>query len=116
MAKLSEDYVVEFLHRQGYAVVRGARKGVNEWDIFAIKVATGSIEARHVEVQVSYDPVSYLSSGNARRRSDAEVESDMGKWLEKKFVGEKVRTIRDFFYKGEWQCELVHGELADERE
>ena len=116
MAKLAEQYVVEMLNRDGFATVQGLRQGVYEWDILAIKVAGGKVEARHLEVQVSYDPVSYLSNRNARSRSDEEIRTEMTAWLEKKFTGHKVTAARAYFYAGTWTYELVHGELADERE
>jgi hypothetical protein len=50
MAKFAEQYVVEFLNRDGFATIQGVRKGINEWDVLAIKVSTGHIEAKHVEV------------------------------------------------------------------
>ena len=116
MAKLAEQYVIEYLNRQGFATVQGVRKGVNEWDILAIRVSGGQIEARHVEVQVSFDPVSHLSNRNAKKRTDASVVSDMQQWMKKKFIGEKIVSIRNHFYTGLWLYELVHGVLHDNRE
>ncbi len=116
MAKLAEQYVVEYLIREGFATVQGLRKGVNEWDVLAIRVCNGKIEARHLEVQVSFDPVSYLSNSNAKKRTDADVHSEMQKWVEKKFTGEKIFKIRKHFFAGEWAYELIHGVLADSRE
>ena len=116
MAKLSEEYVIEYLTRRGFTTARGIRKGVNEWDIFAINCKTKEIEACHVEVQVSYDPVSYLGSKNARKRSEEEVIEGMQKWMLKKFTGDKIQSIRKHFYTGEWSYCLVHEVLADERE
>ena len=116
MAKLAEQYVVEMLNRDRFATIQGVRQGVHEWDILAIRVSTGVIEARHLEVQVSYDPVSYLSNRNARQRSDDELRTEMGAWMEKKFTGQKVAAVRGGFYTGQWKYELVHGELADQRE
>lgn len=116
MAKLSEEYVIEYLTRSGFTTARGIRKGVNEWDIFAINCKTKEIEACHLEVQVSYDPVSYLSSTSAKRRSEEKVVEEMQKWMIKKFTGEKVQSIRKNFYTGCWSYCLVHEVLADERE
>ncbi len=116
MAKLAEQYVVEFLNREGFATIQGVRKGNNEWDVLAIGLSTGHVEAKHVEIQVSYDPVSYLSNRNARKRSDADLQADMKLWMEKKFTGERIVAIRKLFYPGEWKYELVHGVLADPRE
>jgi hypothetical protein len=116
MAKLSEEYVIEALNREGFLTAQGIRRGTSEWDIFAIRVSRDQIEARHIEVQVSYDPVSHLSNRNARNRTDAEVQSDMDAWMQKKFTGEKVSGIRQQFFHGQWSHELVHGTLVDSRE
>ncbi len=116
MAKLAEQYVAEFLNREGFATIQGVRKGNNEWDVLAIRVSTGHIEAKHVEVQVSYDPVSYLSNQNARKRSEADLQADIKLWMEKKFTGDRIVAIRKLFYPGEWKYELVHGVLADPKE
>lgn len=116
MAKLAEQYVIEQLNREGYATVQGIKKGNNEWDVLAIRVRDGKVEARHVEVQVSFDPVSYLSNPNAKKRTDTEVCSDMEKWIEKKFAGKKIGGIREHFFAGKWSYELVHEVLADPRE
>ena len=116
MAKLAEQYVIEYLNREGFTTAQSLKKGNNEWDLFAIRVSSNKVEARQVEVQVSFDPVSYLSNRNAKRRSDEEVNADMQKWMEKKFPGDKVREVRALFFPGAWSYELVHGVLADERE
>lgn len=115
MSKLSESYVVEYLNRRGFATVQGVKKGAREWDILAIRIKAPA-RALHVEVQVSYDPISYLSSSNARLRTEEVLQADLLKWIHRKFERKEIRKIRKQFFEGEWERWLVHGTLADPRE
>jgi hypothetical protein len=117
MAKLSEQLVVEYLNRKGYFCIHGLRQGVNDSDILAIGKKNGSIEALHVEVQTSFRPQAHLSNKSAKRRSDAEVTSDMAAWLNKKFLSAKIQRIRKQLWPDTtWKFVFVHARLADERE
>ena len=53
MALLAEELVEEWLNRQGYFTIRGAKVGVGEMDLLAVKPTDGGVECRHVEVQAS---------------------------------------------------------------
>ncbi len=116
MAKLAETLVIEYFNRAGYATVQGIKKGYNEWDLLAIRIASGKPEAVHVEVQVSFDPIGFLSANNAKKRTDEQLEADMEKWFAKKFANEKLKTIHEAFYKGNWSNCFVYGEIRDKRE
>ena len=62
MALLAEEVVEEWLNRQGYFTIRGIRLGVDEIDLVAVMLRSGKTpDCRHVEVQASMRPVSYIS-------------------------------------------------------
>jgi hypothetical protein len=68
MAILAESVVDEWLNRQRFFTIRGAKKGSNEVDILAIRQETaGVITGWHVEVQVSFAPIGYIRKGSTRR-------------------------------------------------
>jgi hypothetical protein len=116
MAKLAETLVIEYLSRTGYLSTQSIKKGNNEWDILAIKYEANSIQANHIEVQVSFNPVSYLSKSNAKQRSDEQVNSDMEAWVQKKFKHPILGEICKAFYSGNWSHALVYGVIKDQRE
>jgi len=63
MALLAEEIVEEWLNRQGYFTIRGIKIGVQEIDLLAVKALhSGCVECRHIEVQASMRPVSYISA------------------------------------------------------
>ena len=59
MALLAESLVEEWLNRQGFFTIRGVRAGVDELDLLAVRPSKNSngLEARHVEVQMSVNPI-----------------------------------------------------------
>ena len=62
MALLAEEIVEEWLNRQGYFTIRGIKLGVHEIDLLAVKSRRqGEVECRHIEVQASIHPVSYIT-------------------------------------------------------
>lgn len=63
MALLGEEVVEEWLNRRGYFTIRGIKLGVHEIDILAFRPkANGNHESRHIEVQISTNPIAYLRS------------------------------------------------------
>lgn len=119
MAQLSEQLVEEYYNRQRYLTIRGAKQGVGESDILAIRYSEPSCEALHIEVQTSFRPVAYLSNGNAGAgtRSDNEVDSEMTAWFERKFTGKnKVKLRQSVWPKAEWKFVFIHGRMKDSRE
>jgi hypothetical protein len=61
MSLLAESLVEEWLNRAGYFTIRGARFGVSEMDLLAVRHSGSALEARHIEVQVSTNPIAYVS-------------------------------------------------------
>jgi hypothetical protein len=132
MALLAEQLVDEWLNRNGYFTMRGIKKGINEIDLLAIKpTGKGKIEARHIEVQVSFRPISYLSAltaeqmilTGAKSKTSAKtrkldiLEVGVKNWVEKKFKSTIKSKLRDEIAKGlDWKFEFVHGELRERRE
>ena len=98
MSLLAEEVVEEWLNRQGYFTIRGIKLGVDEIDLLAIRPRTGGeLERRHIEVQVSVRPVSYICrvpkqvqrltgrAANSAKRSSDELVTGVAEWVEKKF-------------------------------
>jgi len=120
MALLAEELVEEWLNRNGYFTIRGIKLGVHEIDLLAIRVNGAKIEARHVEVQASVHPISYLSplpkeirkstgrgSASTKTRSEQELKDGIKEWVNKKFYLEIKEKIRQKLFRGAWSFELV---------
>ena len=116
MAKAAEAFVIEYLNRQGFAIAQSLKKGTREWDVLAISTSTGSIRARHYEVQVSFDPVGFLSARNARKRLRNDINRDMAAWFTKKYERPEIRKIRSHFFNGDWEFWFVHGVIKESQE
>jgi hypothetical protein len=120
MALLAEELVEEWLNRQGYFTIRGLRCGVHEIDILAVRPSPAGIECRHIEVQASMRPISYLTdlpkaiqkatgrkAKSTKARSEDELLGGVREWIAKKFDHpEKVR-VRNALAPGPWTRELV---------
>ena len=121
MALLAEEVVEEWLNRQGYFTIRGIRMGVDEIDILTIKPNNkGELECRHIEVQASINPVSYLTPltkdlqkklgvapMSMRKRTPEVMKECVKSWIDKKFLKIRKTKIRDSLYSGKWSYELV---------
>ena len=118
MALLAEVVVEEWLNRQGYFTIRGAKIGVNEIDLLAIRLASHGIECRHLEVQASMRPVSYISKvprsarregrpANSAKRSEDELRVGVAEWVAGKFDDPRKRQLMDRLAPGPWSRELV---------
>ncbi|HXB59362.1 MAG TPA: hypothetical protein VNU95_07345 [Candidatus Acidoferrales bacterium] len=119
MALLAEEIVEEWLNRDGWFTIRGIKMGVDEIDILAIKPANDGIECRHLEVQASFNPVSYLTkvpkkkrlpgqaAGSARHRSDEDLRICVREWVRQKFEHPKKVKQRAALFNGKWTRELV---------
>ena len=80
MALLGEEVVEEWLNRQGYFTIRGIKLGVHEIDLLAFKPdAKGHHECRHIEVQVSTNPVAYISKVPKQIRIERGIGPDNAK-------------------------------------
>ncbi|MEO1766553.1 hypothetical protein [Thiobacter aerophilum] len=128
MALLAEEIVEEWLNRQGYFTIRGIKMGVQEIDLLAVKWNTsGKAECRHVEVQASIRPVSYISqvpkedqksgrAANSAKRSQEELEQGVAEWVEKKFRRSDKKALMAKLWGGEWSSELVVNVVKSEEE
>jgi hypothetical protein len=129
MALLAEEVVEEWLNRQGYFTIRGAKKGVQEMDLLAVRFTDSGIECRHLEVQASVNPISYLTPlpkdvrektgrgpANPKHRSDDELRRGVGEWVQKKYDHPGKQKARERLAPGPWSRELVVGRLKYEVE
>ena len=120
MALLAEEIVEEWLNRQGFFTIRGIRLGVHEIDILAVRETNGKIERRHIEVQASVRPVSYISRvpksvqertgrapTSAKTRNSEELTAGVKEWIEKKYKLQRKIDVRQELAAGDWSFELV---------
>jgi hypothetical protein len=95
----------EWLNRQGYFTIRGIKVGVHEMDLLAIRITATGLECRHLEVQASMRPVSYItrvplavqkatgrSATSSKTRVDDELREGVREWIAKKFDHEAKRS------------------------
>lgn len=128
MALLAEEIVEEWLNRQGYFTIRGIKMGVHEIDLLAVKsVKNEKVECRHIEVQASMRPVSYISrvpkkdqkagrAANSAKRSDQELIQGVVEWVETKFHRPDKKALMTRLWKGDWSSELVVNVVKSEEE
>jgi hypothetical protein len=129
MALLAEEIVEEWLNRQGYFTIRGVKLGVHEIDLLAVKLkADGGAECRHVEVQASSRPVSYISrvpkelqltgraANSAAKRSKTDLKKGVEEWIEKKFRKPDKLQLMQSLYSGPWSSELVINQVKSEKD
>jgi hypothetical protein len=123
MALLAEEVVEEWLNRNGYFTIRGIKLGVDEIDILAIRpTPDGQHECRHVEVQVSINPVSYITkvpaairkqegiaAHNAKKRDIPQLTKGVHEWIEAKFNQPRKVQLKQQLCSGSWTRELVVG-------
>lgn len=123
MALLAETLVDEWLNRQRFFTVRGIKHGVNEIDLLGVRpTPDGILEAWHVEVQVSFRPISYISSipekysdfakskTSAKVRPEHIVKDGVDGWVSKKFLSSEKLKTRESAWSGlTWQYKVVHG-------
>lgn len=128
MALLAEEIVEEWLNRQGYFTIRGVKLGVHEIDLLAVKWrGDKKPDCRHIEVQASMRPVSYISpvpkkdqktgrAKNSARRSDEELVEGVREWVETKFRRPDKKALMATLWDGEWSSELVVNVVKSEEE
>lgn len=128
MALLAEEIVEEWLNRQGYFTIRGIKVGIHEIDLLAVKYhKDAEPECRHIEVQASMRPVSYISrvpkneqkngrAKNSAKRSDEELVVGVGEWVETKFRRTDKRALMAALWNGRWSSELVVNVVKSEDE
>ncbi len=128
MALLAEEIVEEWLNRQGYFTIRGIKLGVHEIDLLAVKWrANGTVDARHIEVQASMNPISFISrvpkkaqktgrAANSVRRSSEELVDGVREWVNKKFQHQKKKELMKRLCNAEWSSELVLNKVHNDDE
>ena len=130
MSLLAEEVVEEWLNRNGYFTIRGIKVGVDEIDILAIRpIANGKYECRHIEVQVSINPISYITKvpaairkqtginpHNAKRRDVALLTEGVHEWIAAKYDLPRKLQLRKDLCPGPWSRELVVGAVKHEEE
>ncbi|WP_157693768.1 hypothetical protein [Opitutus sp. GAS368] len=130
MSLLAENLVEEWMNRQGFFTIRGVRDGVAEIDLLGVRTKKGSIEAWHIESQVSFNPVSYVTPltnerakkiGKARttawKRSPEIISESVTAWIEKKFNSTAKTKVRERLWPGlKWQKKLVYGVVRHSEE
>jgi len=130
MSLLGEEVVEEWLNRNGYFTIRGIKVGVDEIDILAIRPCPdGKYECRHIEVQVSINPISYITkvpvairrqtgigAHNAKRRDVVRLTQGVHEWIESKFNLPRKVQLRNSLCPGSWSRELVVGSIKHEEE
>ena len=121
MALLAEVLVEEWLNRQGFFTIRGLKLGVHEMDLLAIRPkGDGSIECRHVEVQASVNPISYMtrltkadqvalkrSATSSGARTPEQIQRGVEEWVQKKFGRPTKTSMLRQLAPGPWSRELV---------
>ncbi len=119
MALLAEQIVEEWLNRHAFFTIRGARAGASEIDILAVRPATAGLLCRHLEVQASSNPMSFLTpatkaarkSGmgaySPKARTPELMRACVDEWCEKKYFSPRTVGLRDKLAPGPWQLELV---------
>jgi hypothetical protein len=129
MALLAEELVQEWLNRQGFFTIRGIKVGVDEIDLLAIKIeANGIVICRHLEVQASMRPISYLSqipkpmrvegqpATSAKLRTTELLQLGVKEWVAKKFTSAKKVSLLKSLCSGNWTSELVINNVKSEEE
>lgn len=130
MALLAEELVQEWLNRAGFFTIRGVRLGVHEMDLLAVRPTSTGLECRHIEVQASVNPVSYLfrltkedqratgrTATSSGVRTAEQLERGADEWVAKKFGLPQKQALLSRLAPGcKWTRELVVHRLAHSEE
>jgi hypothetical protein len=119
--------VEEWLNREGFFTIRGVKHGVGEMDLLAVQPQkNGGVIGWHVEVQISFRPVGFISKlgkdsgskrSSARKRSFAELDKCARAWVDAKFRSPAKARLRDRIWPGiNWEFHLVHGIVRESTE
>lgn len=128
MAVIAERVVEEWLNRMRYLTIRGVHERNAEIDLLAVRCENGRIDAKHVEVNVSTNPVGYLTyltpdiarahgvnPGSAMRRTPDDARICVQAWIAKKFDARSA--LRETVWPGlHWSRVLVHGKIRFQEE
>jgi hypothetical protein len=130
MALLAEELVEEWLRRQGFFTIRGAKLGVHEMDLLAVRMTANGIACRHIEVQASINPQNYIShlTKDIQTRDGKKASSRVSRteetlflcvkaWVEKKYHSSKKRALlASLVPASPWTQELVINKYKFPRE
>lgn len=129
MSLLAEELVEEWLNRNGFFTIRGIKLGVHEIDLLAIGFKDGKTICRHIEVQASVRPVSYLCAlprairkatgqgpNNAKKRIPDVISKGVEEWIDKKYLLPIKQKLREKLFRGDWKFELVVHQVRFEDE
>lgn len=128
MALLAEEIVEEWLNRQGYFTIRGIKIGVREIDMLAVRFKDDDKpDCRHIEVQASMRPVSYISripkqlqktgrAPNTIKRSESELEKGVQEWVDAKFRHKDKNILIKKLCNASWSSELVLNNVKSQDE
>jgi hypothetical protein len=131
MALLAESLVEEWLNRNRFFTIRGIKHGLAEIDLLAIRhEADTSVIGWHVEVQVSFRPVTYIAKltddmarvlkrvrTNASARTPDQIETCASEWVQSKFKADAKAKARERLWPHvQWQYHLVHARVRERRE
>ncbi len=123
MALLAEALVEEWLNRQGFFTIRGIKIGVDEIDLLAIRfIETFPPECRHIEVQASMRPISYITkipgqkAKNAAKLPPELMQKCVKEWVFKKFKNPKKTNVIKKLFPDHWTTELVVNNVKSEEE
>lgn len=126
MSLLAEEIVEEWLNRQGYFTIRGAKLGVHQIDLLAVKPRDKHrFDRRHIEVQVSFRPIGYITNlpkkkgraaGYVKHRTEAELRGSVKEWVDKKYGLRGKQNLLQELFPGTWTRELVVHNVKHEEE
>ena len=98
-------------------------------DLLAIKTKGTEVEeCRHIEVQASMRPISYISrvpkeiqrtegrSANSAKRSSDELVQGVKEWVDAKFKTQKKTALMQTLFNKPWSSELVIHNVKSEEE
>lgn len=125
MVLLAESLVEEWLNRSGFFTIRGIKAGVDEMDLLAVRPSSSGLEARHIEVQMSVNPIGYIApmteaqtkqfekgKNSAWRRPTDALPISVEAWADKKFLSKKKVDARNRAWPGlNWTHHFVHGKV-----
>ena len=126
MALNHEKLVEEWYRRNRHFTIRSAKIGLNEIDLLALteefqergQNVSYKLVKKHIEIQISFKPVGYITSSNAKNKSREDLKESVEKWVWKKFISDAAQDIRSAFnYETgdikDWKFEFVHHKVRD---
>jgi len=128
MSLLAETLIDEWLNRKGFMTMRGIRNaGVDEIDLLGVRHHSSGPEGWHVEAQVSFRPVGYVTKlprefckaakkdrNSAMRRPDDLLQWGATEFVDLKYRSAKKLKARERMWPGlKWKEVFVHAVVRD---